>query len=30
VPEIRGGATVLDGVFDDREDDADEGNERPD
>jgi hypothetical protein len=26
VPEIRGGATVMDGVFDD-EDDTDEGNE---
>ena len=27
VPEIRGGATVMDGVFDDEEDDTDEGNE---
>ena len=27
VPEIRGGATVMDGVFDDEEDDADEGDE---
>jgi hypothetical protein len=26
-PEIRGGATVMDGVFDDDEDDTDEGNE---
>jgi hypothetical protein len=26
VPEIRGGATVMDGVFDDEEDDPDEGN----
>jgi len=27
VPEIRGGATVMDGVFDDEEDNTDEGNE---
>jgi hypothetical protein len=27
VPEIRGGATVMDGVFDDDEDDTGEGNE---
>jgi hypothetical protein len=27
VPEIRGGATVMDGVFDDEEDDTAEGNE---
>jgi len=27
VPEIRGGATVMDGVFDDDEDDTDEGGE---
>jgi len=27
VPEIRGGATVMDGVFDDEEDDTDEANE---
>ena len=27
VPEIRGGATVMDGVSDDDEDDTDEGNE---
>jgi hypothetical protein len=27
VPEIRGGATLMDGVFDDEEDDTDEGNE---
>jgi hypothetical protein len=26
VPEIRGGATVMDGVFDDDEDDTDEGS----
>jgi integrase len=29
VPEIRGGATVMDGVFDDEEDDTDEGNKGP-
>jgi integrase len=28
VPEIRGGATVMDGVFSDDGDDTDEGNER--
>jgi len=27
VPAIRGGATVMDGVFDDDEDGTDEGNE---
>jgi hypothetical protein len=27
VPAIRGGATVMDGVFDADEDDTDEGNE---
>ena len=27
VPEIRGGATVMDGVFNDEEDDTDEGND---
>jgi hypothetical protein len=27
VPEIRGGATLMDGVFDDEEDDTDVGNE---
>jgi len=27
VPAIRGGATVMDGVFYDDEDDTDEGNE---
>ena len=27
VPEIRGGATVMDDVFSDNEDDTDEGNE---
>jgi hypothetical protein len=26
VPEIRGGATVMDGVFNDDEDDTDEDN----
>jgi hypothetical protein len=26
VPEIRGGATVMDNVFNDDEDDPDEGN----
>ena len=29
VPAIRGGATVMDDVFDDDEDDTDEGNEKP-
>jgi hypothetical protein len=28
VPAIRGGATVMDDVFSDDEDDTDEGNER--
>jgi integrase len=28
VPAIRGGATVMDGVFNDDEDDTDEGNEK--
>jgi len=27
VPEIRGGATVMDGIFDDEGDDTDEGDE---